>query len=91
MERRPYFRFQLLKCTGRELIFGMKIRDAGELTLDESEYAIDVDGTTTRYSSEKSGIVVEVNGRCLAIQSTAEVPRKKPGTREKENIESLHV
>ncbi|KAH7714315.1 hypothetical protein AAVH_18334 [Aphelenchoides avenae] len=56
----------------------MKTRRAGELVLDEGEYTIDVHGTSTRYTSDQSWIVVEVKGHYVAIHSTAEVPRKKP-------------
>lgn len=53
------------------------LREEGELKLDENEYTVDVDGPTTRYVSEQNGIVVEVNGRPLSIQSTAQVPASK--------------
>lgn len=46
----------------------------GELILDDSDYTVDVDDTTTRYASEGSGIIVEVKGRSIVIQSTVEVP-----------------
>ncbi|KAH7703560.1 hypothetical protein AAVH_29266 [Aphelenchoides avenae] len=55
---------ELLKNSGREVAFRTNISRGGrELILDESAYSVDVDGTTTRYASKKSGIVVEVNGR----------------------------
>lgn len=43
-----------------------------ELVLDESDYTVDVDGTSTSYTSEKNGIAVEVNGRLITIRSTAQ-------------------
>lgn len=60
----------------------MKIRpDGNPLTLDESNYTVDLINSTTRYASKNSAIVVEVNGHLVAIQSTAQVvPRKKPRT-----------
>ncbi|KAH7678315.1 hypothetical protein AAVH_41786, partial [Aphelenchoides avenae] len=59
-----------LKGTGREVTFRMTLR-SGELILNESHYTVDADDTITRYTSEKSGIVVEVNGRWITIQNTA--------------------
>lgn len=56
----------------------MKTERDGELVLDDSDYTVDVDDGATRYATEESGIVVEVNGHCVAIKSTTEVPRKKP-------------
>ncbi|KAH7703326.1 hypothetical protein AAVH_29501 [Aphelenchoides avenae] len=47
------------------------------LILDENEYAIDADDTTTRYTSANSGIVVEFKGLHMSIQSGAEVPPTK--------------
>ncbi|KAH7714303.1 hypothetical protein AAVH_18322 [Aphelenchoides avenae] len=67
---------ELLKNCGRELTFRMRTCD-DELVLDEREFTIGFDGTTTRYASDESGIVVEVKGRLISIQSTADVPRKK--------------
>ncbi|KAH7680034.1 hypothetical protein AAVH_41595 [Aphelenchoides avenae] len=52
-------------------------QDDPKLVLDESEYAVDGDDTTTRYTSEKSGIVVEVKEHSTVIRSTAEVPPTK--------------
>lgn len=75
-------RFQLLKDSECELTFRMTLRAGCEVTLDENDYTIDVDGTTTRYESEASGIVVEVKGHDVAIRSTVAVPRKKPRTNE---------
>lgn len=58
----------------------MKTERGSTLVLDEGEYSVDADGTATRYASDESGIVVEVNGDSVTIQSTAEVPRKKRRT-----------
>lgn len=52
-------------------------KDGRRLTLDENDYTVDVDDITTRYTSESSGIVVEVEGRYASIQSRAEVPPTK--------------
>ncbi|KAH7714314.1 hypothetical protein AAVH_18333 [Aphelenchoides avenae] len=69
---------ELLKDSARELTFRMTAREfADELRLDESDYIVDVHKTTTRYTSEKTGIIVEVKGRSIAIQSTAGIPHKK--------------
>lgn len=54
----------------------MSLRD-GEFELDESDYAVDVGDASTCYTSMKSGIVVEVKGNSIIIQSNGEVPRKK--------------
>lgn len=51
-----------------------------ELTLKESDYAVDVDDSTTRYTSENSGIVVEVEGSSIAVRSTAETPSDEATT-----------
>ncbi|KAH7702627.1 hypothetical protein AAVH_30214 [Aphelenchoides avenae] len=59
-----------LKGTGREVTFRMTLR-SGELMLNESDYTVDADDTITRYTSKKSRILVEVNGRWITIQSTA--------------------
>lgn len=67
------FRFQLLKGAGREITFRMMLRN-DDFALDESEYTVDVYGSTTCYASV--GIVVGVKGPCLAIKSTAQVPWK---------------
>ncbi|KAH7725207.1 hypothetical protein AAVH_07255 [Aphelenchoides avenae] len=71
---------ELLKGSGCELTFRMKTERGSTLVLDEGEYSVDADGTATRYASDESGIVVEVNGDSVTIQSTAEVPRKKRRT-----------
>ncbi|KAH7707690.1 hypothetical protein AAVH_25082 [Aphelenchoides avenae] len=69
---------ELLKNSGRELTFRMKVlQDGDKLVLDESEYTVDVDGNTTRYASKSSGIVVEIDGRFTTIRSTARLSRKK--------------
>lgn len=49
-------------------------RDDDELMLDESDYMVHTDGTTKRYTSEDNGIVVEVSGRSITIQSTDRDP-----------------
>lgn len=68
----------MLKESGRELTFWMKaLQDGDELVLDESEYTVEVDGNGRRYASKNSGLVVEIEGRSVTIQSTARVPRKK--------------
>lgn len=41
----------------------MRTYEGEELVLDESEYAVDVDDTTTSYTSEESGIRSQVRGR----------------------------
>ncbi|KAH7708111.1 hypothetical protein AAVH_24640 [Aphelenchoides avenae] len=61
---------ELLKGSGCGLIFRMTLPDGDNLTLDESDYTVDIDGTAVRYTSEKSGIVVDVKGACITIQST---------------------
>ncbi|KAH7714302.1 hypothetical protein AAVH_18321 [Aphelenchoides avenae] len=72
-----------LKGSGCALTFRIRTqRDSGELTLDESAYSVEVDDTTTRYTSVNSGVVVEVCGDTIVIQSTAEVPHTKPKTNE---------
>ncbi|KAH7708693.1 hypothetical protein AAVH_24055 [Aphelenchoides avenae] len=58
----------------------MWTRRRGELLPDQSEYTVDVDDETTRYTSEKSGIVVEVEESRLVIQSTAKLAQEKPRT-----------
>lgn len=45
-------------------------RRGGELALDERDYKVEVDDGTTRYASVKSGTIVEVVGRSIAIQRT---------------------
>lgn len=68
------FRFQLLKNCGRDLTFRMKtLRDGPEFKLDERDYFVNVEGTTKRYVCKAGGIVVEVNGDSIAMQSTAQV------------------
>ncbi|KAH7725218.1 hypothetical protein AAVH_07266 [Aphelenchoides avenae] len=71
---------ELLEGTGCELILRVRALPDGELLPDEGDYTVDTDadGTTTRYASEQSGIVVEVKGDSVTIRSTAVVPRKKP-------------
>ncbi|KAH7668203.1 hypothetical protein AAVH_42957 [Aphelenchoides avenae] len=68
----------LLNNSGREVTFRMTV-DNSELLLDENEYSVDVDDTTTRYISEQRGIVVEVEGRSITIHSTADISRTHPG------------
>ncbi|KAH7714301.1 hypothetical protein AAVH_18320 [Aphelenchoides avenae] len=68
---------ELLKVSQRVLTFRMTAREyADELRLDESDYTVDVHNATTLYTSDKAGIVVEVQGRSIVIQSTAGVPHK---------------
>ncbi|KAH7698636.1 hypothetical protein AAVH_34270 [Aphelenchoides avenae] len=76
---------ELLKGSGCGLIFRMTLPDGDNLTLDESDYTVDVDGATVRYTSEKSGIVVEDKGLCITIESTADVPptMRRRGTDER--------
>ncbi|KAH7708338.1 hypothetical protein AAVH_24415 [Aphelenchoides avenae] len=59
---------EVLKGSRREVTFRMRTQqDDGELTLNEDDCTVDVDGATTRYASEKNGIVVEVTGCWVAI------------------------
>ncbi|KAH7725217.1 hypothetical protein AAVH_07265 [Aphelenchoides avenae] len=69
---------EVLKGSGCALTFRMKTKRHGELVLDGGDYTGGARGTTKRYASEESGIVVEVRGHRVTIQSTAAVPRKKP-------------
>lgn len=57
-------------------------RDGDVLTLNEDDYTVAVDGATTRYASENNGIVVEVTGSWIAIQSTEPEPPIKQSTSE---------
>lgn len=66
------------------MTFRMALLEGDELTLDGSVFAVEVNDATTRYSSDKSGIFVEVNGRSITIQSTAEVPPTKQSCEENE-------
>ncbi|KAH7708592.1 hypothetical protein AAVH_24170 [Aphelenchoides avenae] len=73
--RQANYRGKTLKGTGAELTFRMRTyRDDDELMLDESDYMVHTDGTTKRYTSEDNGIVVEVSGRSITIQSTDRDP-----------------
>lgn len=65
------FRFQLLEGSECELIFRMKTLRDGEFVPDDGGYAVHVDETRTRYASGKNGIVVDVQGRAVTIQSIA--------------------
>ncbi|KAH7709835.1 hypothetical protein AAVH_22885 [Aphelenchoides avenae] len=68
---------ELLKNSEREVTFMMRTtRDVREFIRDESDYMVEVDGTTTRYVSKQHGIAVEKRG-WIVIKSTAEVPSKK--------------
>ncbi|KAH7701428.1 hypothetical protein AAVH_31440 [Aphelenchoides avenae] len=62
----------MLENSERELTFRMQTRPGydSDFTLNESDYTVAIDDGTTRYTSKKSGIVVEVNGRSVTIQST---------------------
>ncbi|KAH7689645.1 hypothetical protein AAVH_40356, partial [Aphelenchoides avenae] len=63
----------MLENSGRNVAFRLKMLCDSELLLDESGYTVDVDGDTTRYTSEKSGIIAEVrHRRWVTIESTAE-------------------
>ncbi|KAH7715976.1 hypothetical protein AAVH_16645 [Aphelenchoides avenae] len=73
---------ELLKDSTLELTFRTTLVDGGEFVLDKSEYTIDVNGSTTRYASQKSGIVVDVTGHAISIQSIVQVPCKKLRTAE---------
>ncbi|KAH7695402.1 hypothetical protein AAVH_37539 [Aphelenchoides avenae] len=71
----------LLKDSGCELAFRMRTYEGEELVLDESEYAVDVDDTTTSYTSEESGIVVKFEDDYIVIRSTGDVPPAKRSRR----------
>ncbi|KAH7714311.1 hypothetical protein AAVH_18330 [Aphelenchoides avenae] len=63
---------ELLRNSGCELIFRMRtLRNGGGFKLDERDYAVDVDGATKRYVCRNSGIVVEVDGCLITLQSSA--------------------
>ncbi|KAH7714316.1 hypothetical protein AAVH_18335 [Aphelenchoides avenae] len=81
---------EMLKESGRVVTCRMTLWD--QLVLDESEYAVDVDGTTTRYPSAESGLVVEVKGDYVAIRSTAEGHSAKQdgGTNESAANDTFH-
>lgn len=71
---RANLRFQLLKNPGGELTFKMRtIFPGAQLVLDGSDYTIDVEGTTRRYTAKESGIVVEVE-----VRSNTHVSLKRP-------------
>lgn len=59
----------------------MRTYEGEELVLDESEYAVDVDDTTTSYTSEESGIVVKFEDDYIVIRSTGDVPPAKRSRR----------
>ncbi|KAH7714308.1 hypothetical protein AAVH_18327 [Aphelenchoides avenae] len=74
---------ELLKSSGREVIFRMRTPPQGDdLVLDEREYSADVDGATTRYASQESAIVVEVEERSITIRRTAEITPAKRSHRD---------
>ncbi|KAH7708585.1 hypothetical protein AAVH_24163 [Aphelenchoides avenae] len=74
---------ELLKNSGREVMFRMRTPPQGDdLVLDEREYSVDVDGATTRYASQESANVVEVEGRSITIRRTAEIPPAKRSHRD---------
>lgn len=50
----------------------------GELNLDASEYASDVDGTTARYASKKNGLAVEANERRFYRRIYSGLPHCSP-------------
>lgn len=70
----------MLKGSERALTFRMRTVDDLELMFDERDYTIDVDDSTTRYAFEKCGLVVEVDGSLITIQSGAKVPHTQPET-----------
>lgn len=80
------FRFQMLKESRCEVTFRISLRDGDELMFGDNDYVLDVDNPTRRYASEESGIVVEVKGRRVAIQSTDDVPRTKRRSDENEEV-----
>lgn len=55
----------------------MRLYEGQKLVLDESEYTVDVDDATKRYTLREGGIVVEVKGESIVIRSTGEVPPMK--------------
>ncbi|KAH7703562.1 hypothetical protein AAVH_29268 [Aphelenchoides avenae] len=75
----------MLKDARRDVTFRMTLRAGDVFILDGGDYTVVVDDTTKRYASEKSGILVEVNGCRISIQSTAWFLRRSgaAGTNEK--------
>ncbi|KAH7698724.1 hypothetical protein AAVH_34178 [Aphelenchoides avenae] len=71
----------MLKNSGYEVTFRMQtLRGDGDFA-HASDYTFDVDHSATRYTSVRSGMVVEVNGRSVTIQNTAE--KQSRGTTKK--------
>ncbi|KAH7708117.1 hypothetical protein AAVH_24646 [Aphelenchoides avenae] len=77
---------EMLKESRCEVTFRISLRDGDELMFGDNDYVLDVDNPTRRYASEESGIVVEVKGRRVAIQSTDDVPRTKRRSDENEEV-----
>lgn len=68
------FVFQLLRDSERELAFRMQTL---QYHVDDSEYTVHVDDSTTRYASKEGGIVVEVKGHYVTVQNAVDVSRAK--------------
>lgn len=47
----------------------------GQMILDESDYTVEANDACTRYTSDKSGILVEMKGYCTLIKRSAEALR----------------
>lgn len=82
--------FQLLKDTGRPLTVRLALCD--RLMLDTSDYAIQMAGTTTHYTSKQSRIAVKVRGRKVAVRTSSELPpTKRRRVASEEVLRTMHL